>query len=185
MRYLEFLPCLTDPDVWMCASTNSDGYKYWGYIIVHSDYLLVISHCTNLVMKGFDTVYTLKPDAKGKKWAKPMTYLGADIEKFQVPYTGEACRSMSSNNYIKEALKNVDLEFAKYRWKMFKTSRLPIKPGYRPALDMSLVLEYYQSKLLLYYSWAADMVYQSWTDRYQFGNCFTISLSLSIQVWSY
>ena len=75
----------------MCASTNPDGYKYWGYIIVHSGYLLVISNRTNLFMKGFDTVYTLKIDANRKKWAEPTTYLGADIDKVQVPDTRYTC----------------------------------------------------------------------------------------------
>ena len=68
---------------------------------MHSDDLLFISHCDNLVMKGFDTVCTLKPDANGNIWSKPMTYLGADIEKFQVPYTGETCCSISEDTYIK------------------------------------------------------------------------------------
>ena len=76
---LEFSLCLLDPDVWMSASTNPDGHTYWEYILVHSDDLLVIYHCANLVMKGFDIAYTLKPDADGKKWAEPTTYLGADI----------------------------------------------------------------------------------------------------------
>ena len=68
--------------------------------------LLVISHRTNLFMKVFDTVYTLNPDTNGNKWAKPTTYLGDDIAKFQVPYTGETCWSMSGNNYIKKEIKN-------------------------------------------------------------------------------
>ena len=46
---------------------------------MYYDDLLVIYHCANLVMKGFDIAYTLKPDTDGKKWAEPTTYLGADI----------------------------------------------------------------------------------------------------------
>ena len=49
---------------------------------MHSDDLLVISHCANLVMKGFDAAYTLKPDANGKIWSESKTYIGADIAKF-------------------------------------------------------------------------------------------------------
>ena len=48
-------------------------------------------------MKGFDTSYTLKPDADGNKWAEPTMYLGSDIAKFQVPYKGETCWSMSGD----------------------------------------------------------------------------------------
>ena len=58
---------------------------------MYYDDLLVIYHCANLVMKGFDIAYTLKPDADGKKWAEPTTYLGADIDKFQVPDTSDTC----------------------------------------------------------------------------------------------
>ena len=91
MRDLVFSSCLADPDVWMCAATNPYGYKYWEYILVYSYYLLVIYHRANLVMKVFDTAYTLKPDDDGKKWANPTTYIGSDITKFQVPNTGETC----------------------------------------------------------------------------------------------
>ena len=51
----------------MRAATNPDGYKYWEYIIVHSDDLLVIFHRDNIVMKGFDTPYTIKLDTDGNK----------------------------------------------------------------------------------------------------------------------
>ena len=72
----------------MRADTNTDVYKYWEYIIVYYDDLLVISHHANLVTKVFYTAYTLKPDANGKKWAEPTMYLGYNIAKFQVPDTG-------------------------------------------------------------------------------------------------
>ena len=123
MGDLSFLPCLVDPDVWMCAATNPDGYKYWEYIFVHSDDLFVISHRANLFMKGFDTEYTINPDDNGNKCANPTTYLGADIEKFQVPDTGEACWSMYGDTYIKEEIKNVELELAKSGRQLFKTAR--------------------------------------------------------------
>ena len=68
---------------------------------MHSDDLLFISHFSNLVIKGFDIECTLKPDANGKMWPKPTTYIEADIEKFQVPYTGETCWVISRDTYIK------------------------------------------------------------------------------------
>ena len=52
---LGFSSFLADPDVWMRAATKIDGYTYWGYILMHSDDLLVISHRDYLFMKGFDT----------------------------------------------------------------------------------------------------------------------------------
>ena len=112
---------------------------------MHSDDLLVIYHRANRVMKGFDKVYTLKPDASGKQWAESTMYFGADIIKFQVPDTGEMCWSVSGNNDIKEAINNVELELATSVRKIFKTVRSPIKPGYFPELDVSPVLENYKS----------------------------------------
>ena len=55
---------------------------------MHSDCLLVFSHCNNLVVKGYDTAYTINQYADDKKWDDPTTYLGADITKFQIPDTG-------------------------------------------------------------------------------------------------
>ena len=161
MRDLGFSSCLADPDVWMRAATKSDGYKYWEYILVHSDDLLVISHRAKLVMKGFDTAYTLKPDAKGKKWAEPTMYLGADIAKFQVPDTGEWCWSMSGDTYLKEAVKNVEIELAKSGRQLYKNTKSAIKPGYRPELDVSPVLDdkpanYYQT-IVGQLRWAVEL----------------------------
>ena len=95
---------------------------------MHSDNLLVTSNYDNLVSKGFDTAYTLKSDDNGKKWAKPMTYIGSDIKNFQVPDTRETYRSMYGDTYIKDAIKNVEPDISKYVWQSFKTARLPIKP---------------------------------------------------------
>ena len=97
---------------------------------MHYDDLLVIYHRANLVMKGFDTLYNLKPDANSKKWDEPKTYLGADIAKLQVPDTGETYWSMSGDTYIKEEINTVDLKLVKSGRQIFKTARLKIKTGY-------------------------------------------------------
>ena len=81
-RDLSFSLCLADPDVWMRAATNPQLRWVLELGIVHSDDLLVISHHADLVMRGFDTAYTLNPDANGKKWAELTTYLGADIVNY-------------------------------------------------------------------------------------------------------
>ena len=141
MRDLGISSCLTDPGVWICAATNPDGYNYWEYILVHSGDLIVISHHAKPVMKGFDTSYTIKPDTDGRKWAEPTTYLGAGIAKFQVPDTGETCWIMSGNTYIKNVIKNIDLELSKSGWQLFKIARSPIKPGYQTEIYVSPVLE--------------------------------------------
>ena len=64
MRYLGFTPCLTDIDTWICAATKLEFLQYWVCVIIQSDYLLVLSHQADLVMKDFDKAYTLKSDPK-------------------------------------------------------------------------------------------------------------------------
>ena len=76
---------------------------------MYYDDLRVIYHRANLVMKGFDTEYTINPDADGKKWAESTTYIGYDITKFQVSETGETFSSKSGDTYIKDEIKNVYL----------------------------------------------------------------------------
>ena len=57
---------------------------------------------------------------------------------------------MSGDNYIKESIKNVDIELDKSGWQLLNTDRLTINPGYQPELYFYLVLEekqanYYQN----------------------------------------
>ena len=55
MLDLGFSSCIADPEVCMCAAMNPYDYNYWEYLNFHYDDLIVISHQSNLVMKGFDT----------------------------------------------------------------------------------------------------------------------------------
>ena len=49
MIYLGFSPCLVDSGVWLSAATNPDGYRYWEYILIRSDDLLVILAAISLL----------------------------------------------------------------------------------------------------------------------------------------
>ena len=109
---LVFSLSLVDPDIWIHAATKAYVYRYWEYILLHYDYLLVIYHQANIVMKGFNTEYTLNPEANNKN-GPSQRRIGADIAKFQVPDTGETSWSMSGDTYIKEEIKNVELELDK------------------------------------------------------------------------
>ena len=48
---------------------------------------------------------------------------------------------MSGDNYIKELIKNVDIELDKSGWQLLNTDRLTINSGYQPELYFYLVLE--------------------------------------------
>jgi hypothetical protein len=50
LRGAGYQSCYADPDVWMKPNTKPDGFKYWEYILVYVDDVLVISHEPQKVM---------------------------------------------------------------------------------------------------------------------------------------
>ena len=58
---LSFMPCKADPDVWMRKATKSNGLKYWEYILVYVDDVLVISEHPDRIMDGIAGAFTIKP----------------------------------------------------------------------------------------------------------------------------
>ena len=45
-----YTSCKADPDVWMRSKMRPDGFKYWLYILVYTDDILVVNHEPQLVM---------------------------------------------------------------------------------------------------------------------------------------
>ena len=43
-EHLEYQPCLTDSNVWICPTTKTNGHKYYEMVFVYTDDILVISH---------------------------------------------------------------------------------------------------------------------------------------------
>jgi hypothetical protein len=43
------------------AKTKPDGFKYWSYILVYTDDLLVVNHKPKVIMDYMASCYTLKP----------------------------------------------------------------------------------------------------------------------------
>jgi len=37
-----FKSCKIDPDLWMCHGTKDNGTKYWSYVLLYVDDILVI-----------------------------------------------------------------------------------------------------------------------------------------------
>ena len=64
MMELGFNSCLADTDAGIHTAKKSRGYKYWKYVLIQTDDLIVISNCDSLFMKVFEQAYTLKKYAK-------------------------------------------------------------------------------------------------------------------------
>jgi hypothetical protein len=52
---MNFKPSYADPNVWMRAAVAPNGFKYYEYIFVYVDDLLILSHQTKAIVKSAKT----------------------------------------------------------------------------------------------------------------------------------
>jgi len=105
---MNFKPTLADPDVWLRAACKEDGFEYYKYILVYIDDILAISHKPRVIMETIRKQYKLKEEPSA-----PKQYLGAVIKKRSIPNETRPVWCMSSANYIKEALRCLEIELSK------------------------------------------------------------------------
>jgi len=156
LRSMNFQPSLADPDVWFRPATKDSGFEYYEYILVYVDDVLVVSASPTPIMKTIQIAYRLKDPP-----APPSTYLGATIKPWSIPSEIKPVWSMNCVQYVKEAIKNVELELNKSNYCLRGKPTTPMQVGYRPELDVSPVLgpeqaNYYQS-LIGILRWAVEL----------------------------
>jgi hypothetical protein len=96
-RDLGFTACLADPDVWLRTATRANGEKYYEYLLVHTDDLLVVSENPRSILDEIDSHFKLKAGSV----EEPRKYLGAAILRYVLPQTGREVWAMSSDDYLK------------------------------------------------------------------------------------
>ena len=155
---LGFTPCRADGDVWMRKATKADGEKYYEYLLVYTDDILIVSTEPRKVMSGLEAHYRVKPTSI----KEPDMYLGSDVGKYTIPDDpGKQYWYMSSHTYVKEAVRNVKKWVTDngHKWKTNVSSVLP--SGYRPELDATAMCDdnlhsvYYQHIGVL--RWAVEL----------------------------
>jgi len=77
MRHLGYKACLADPDLWIKAEIDPDGFEYYSYILVYVDDVLVIHHDAMKTLMRIDKYFKFKPTSIGD----PDIYLGAKLKK--------------------------------------------------------------------------------------------------------
>ena len=66
MRHLNFTACLADPGVWMRPAKKIYGTSYYTYILLYTDYILVVSqHSEENLRKDLGRYFELKEDSIG------------------------------------------------------------------------------------------------------------------------
>lgn len=163
MHDLDFRPCEADPDVWMKAAVTTDGLKYWEYVLIYTDDLLVISEKPAAVMESLAKLYRLKEDpVTKKKYARPERYLGATIGQYRFDEEPNKVRwSMSSDEYIGNAIRDVETKLSEKGRRLSTKVSTPLSQGYRPELDVSKELNdedanYYQN-LIGILRWSVEL----------------------------
>ena len=134
---MDFLDTVADHDVYRRLATKPNGDKYYEYVCVYVDDLLVASHRAEEIMDIFGKTYRLKEEAK-----EPDIYLGASIRKVSTEddsYYWE----MNSEKYVRSMVKRVveHAEINKILLPGRKRSNTPLPSDYHPELDITEMLK--------------------------------------------
>ena len=131
LHEIGFIPTRADPDVWHQPAVKPDGFEYYEYILCYVDDLLAISHDAEKVLKSVQDTFKFKDD----KIDDPDVYLGAQLDKISVD--GFEGWTMSSEKYVKSAIKNIEQMLAESNQHLPIKCQTPWSSGYRPELDTS------------------------------------------------
>jgi len=132
---MDFKPSVADPDVWYRPAIRDNGIEYYEYILVYVDDILALSHAPRAIMQIIPKQYRLKEEP-----TTPKVYLEAAIKPWSLPNDRKPVWSMISMNYIKEALRVLELELAKAGKTLKGKPSTPMQACYRPELDVSPIL---------------------------------------------
>ena len=148
MRDLEFVPCKADGDVWMrpavdptkLGTTNDDGKpsgeRYYEYVLIHTDDLMVVSRRCGAIMEAIGQVYKLKEDKEtGKCYGPPDIYLGSKIGKHRDDETGKEYWTMSGDKYVANLVADVKKKLEQAGRSLNAKQKSPFTIGYRPEMD--------------------------------------------------
>ena len=140
LRDLGFVSSLADPDVWLRAAKKADGSEYYEYALVYTDDLLLLSMQPSLLMKSLEETYKVKPSSI----SEPTQYLGAQVKKWRIEGAenpGKVRWAMSSEKYVKQAVREVETELAKIHQILPTKAVTPLTSGYRPEMDVTPELD--------------------------------------------
>jgi len=131
LREFGFTSCKADPDVWFRAAEKADGTPIYEYVLCYVDDICMAGLDPGEFMKKLGGVYVIKDGSI----ESPKSYLGADIREIPIDGGTRHAWGMLSKTYLQRAVADVETELAKRGKALFKSSKTPLSPGYRPELD--------------------------------------------------
>lgn len=120
-----------DPDVWLRPAIKENGEKYYEYVLAYVDDILAISMKPDEVMAQIGERFKFK----NNKVEPPTTYLGARLAQRKIK--NRAIWTMTSDDYINAAEKNITDALKDTKWKIPTSVRGPMVSGFTPELDDS------------------------------------------------
>ena len=113
-------------------------------ILCYVDDVIATSSKPMLIIDGIKATFKLK----GDKAEVPVMYLGGDIKQVETT-SGTKCWTLSSENYMKTAIANVEEKLSKSNLRLPSKCITPFVSGYHPSEDMTKELDsegtrYYQ-----------------------------------------
>jgi len=102
LREFGYMNSFGDPDVWMRPRVNVKGHKYYEYVSVYVDDLLIFSHDPSYFCAKLKAIYKLK-----NEFTEPSNFLGTEVSKYQ-SYHGDLCWGASMQKYIAQAVSELD-----------------------------------------------------------------------------
>jgi hypothetical protein len=147
--------CIADPYVWMRPASKPDGEEYYEYILMYVNDILAISYSPMPMMEEIQRMVKFKNDAI----EEPSNYLGAKLQRKEI--NGVTCWTITSADYVKAAIENVEEGIHENKWKLPTKVTTPMTNAYVPELDGSPELnangtQYFQ-ELIGMLRWATEL----------------------------
>ena len=136
--HLKFESCPADPEVWMRTSKKANGSLYFEYILLYTDYAVVISeNAEDILRNKLGKYFELKESSIGP----PSIYLGAKVHQVELD-NGAKAWAFSPSQYVQAAVKNVKSFLdGQERYRFPCMADTPMKRSYHPELDITLELD--------------------------------------------
>ena len=172
---LKFELTRADPVAWIHPVVREDGHEYYEMLFVYVDDILAISHQARKVVESIGEVYKIKAGSD----KEPDIYLGADVEKFQLP-DGREVWATSPRSYVKNAIKTVEQLLEEDGQGRLCTQEqckepFPIKLQARAKCHRRVGRR--SGITILTTNWHRPMGDQAWVAGHLSRNCFVVTVS--------
>ena len=133
-NHLKFKATSADPDVYFKKMIRKNGTKYYAYILVYVDDILVINEEPSSTLKEIKETFIVKKDSI----KYPDVYLGMDIRKRTDKQTGKEYMLTGSNTYTKRAIDTIKTQMKQDGLTFNNNPKQPFSVvAYRAELDSS------------------------------------------------